>query len=252
MAHVLELQSEAFGLIDVPVLCQELRNLGGGDALDIGTGEGSFLLKLAAASPQLDFLGIERDPDLLELAQSRLRRVALPNVRFEQSTFGSHYRRQHDVVLSRFTLQHVGEPQEFVRSVHATLRPGGRFVCIEPVYDYYDCDPPQAVWREFRARMLATYERWKGHPNIPKQIGPWLWESGFVSVRTAVHLYSPVTIGRDRFQRVVLATAIMMHGDQRDVWDRRFLKQLERWMQSLSADPFMAIAHIVASVPTGG
>jgi len=249
IARVLEIQAEAYGYLDLPILSQELRGYSGGNVLDVGTGDGSFLCKIAEKNATLNFLGIEPSAELFAKAASRLQKMRLPNVQLKHTAFDSGDEEKHEAILARFTLQHTRKPQEFVQNAYRLLKPGGGFFCIEPVYDYYDCASPQKIWQDFRARILATYERWQSHPNIPRQAGQWLSDCGFESISVSINLYSPITIGPERFAAVVLATAAMLNFHHPDIWEASFLEQLESWLQKLDGDPFIAIAHIRASKP---
>jgi len=249
IACVLEIQAEAYGCLDLPILSQELRRYSGGNVLDVGTGDGSFLCKIAEKNSTNNFFGIEPSAELFAKAGSRLQKMRLPNVQLKQTAFDSGYEEKHEAILARFTLQHTRNPQKFVQNAYRSLKPGGGFFCIEPVYDYYDCAPPQKVWQEFRARILATYQRWQSHPNIPKQVCQWLSDGGFESISVSINLYSPITIGPERFAAVVLATAAMLNFQHPDIWEASFLEKLESWLQKLDCDPFMAIAHVKAFKP---
>jgi len=249
IARVLAIQAEAYGYLDLPILSQELSRYSGGSLLDIGTGDGSFLCKIAEKNSTINFLGIEPSAELFAKAESRLQKMRLPNVQLKQTAFDSGDEEKHEAILARFTLQHTRKPQEFVQNAYRSLKPGGGFFCIEPVYDYYDCEPPQKIWQDFRARILATYKRWQSHPNIPRQAGHWLSDGGFESIRVSINLYSPITIGQERFAAVVLATAAMLNFQHPDIWEASFLEQLESWLKQLDVDPFMAIAHIKAFKP---
>jgi ubiquinone/menaquinone biosynthesis C-methylase UbiE len=246
IARVLEIQTDAYGYIDIPILSRELRQYRGGNVLDIGSGEGSFLVQLAENNPHLHFVGAEHNPEFFHKARSRLAATKLANVELQPIFFDAQYAGKHDIILTRFTLQHTSKPQEFIESVYQALYVDGCFLCLDPIYDYYDSQPAETVWQGFRARILATYERWGSNPNVPKQACTWLAEAGFTSIRATVHLYSPVTIGSNRFTAVVLATATMFHLDHPDIWSTSFLQELEAWLQHLSTAPFIAIAHIVA------
>jgi len=83
--------------------------------------------------------------------------------------------------------------------------------------------------------MLATYARWKSHPNISKEAGQWLSDCGFESIRVSINLYSPITIGPERFKAVVLATAAMLNFQHPDIWEASFLEKLESWLKQLDA-----------------
>jgi SAM-dependent methyltransferase len=249
VARVLKIQAEAYGYLDIPILLRELHRYNGGNVLDVGTGDGSFLFKLAETNSSINYLGVEPNAELLIKAKSRLRKMRLPNVQLKHAVFDSGYKEKHDVILARFTLQHTRNPREFVQNAYTSLKPGGCFLCIEPVYDYYDCEPPQKIWQEFREKMLATYEQWKSHPNIPKEVCQWLSGCGFESISVSINLYSSITIGRDRFNAVILATAGMLNFHHPDLWEASFLEKLEKWLQNLNGAPFISIAHVMAFKP---
>ena len=251
VAQVLDLQTEAFGYLDVPMLSREFRDFSGGNALDIGTGDGSFLARLAEANTDIQFVGIEHNMEFLDKARSRFDGLELPNVRLKQAFFDSDYAHKHDVILTRFTLQHSSAPQEFIRSAHRSLNLGGMFVCVEPVYAYYDSEPADPMWQGFRDRMLEMYSRWKSNPNVPRQACRWFSEAGFEGVRAAINIYSPATIGQRRFQDVVLATAAMMHKNHPDICDETFLQELEEWIVNPASDPYMSAAHVLGFKPRG-
>jgi SAM-dependent methyltransferase len=244
IARSLDAQTDSYGVIDVPFLSGELSKYVQGNVLDIGTGNGSFLLKVAKKHADVQFLGIDHNAELLQMAQALLHQVRLPNVQLRQTFFDSGYRGKHDVIFSRFTLEHSSKPIDFIQAAYDSLNPGGVFICIEPVYDYYDSDPPQETWRQFRERMLRTYEIWGSHPNVPKQACRWLADVGFSSIRVAINLYSPTTIGHHRFTNVVLATAAALHHNHPGVWGEPFLERLEAWIKEPRCDPFISLAHI--------
>ncbi|MCR5250020.1 MAG: tRNA (guanosine(46)-N7)-methyltransferase TrmB [Lachnospiraceae bacterium] len=50
--------------------------------LEIGTGKGRFLTELAAANPDVDYLGIEKYSSVLLRAVQKMEEPALPNLRF--------------------------------------------------------------------------------------------------------------------------------------------------------------------------
>jgi hypothetical protein len=47
----------------------------------------------------------------------------------------------------------------------------------------------------------------------------------------------------------MLATAAMLNRRHPDIWEASFLEKLERWLQNVDGDPFIAIAHVMAFKP---
>ncbi len=246
ISQVLEKQTESLGYFDIPFLSNELSGYKNGNVLDIGFGDGSFLLKVAEKNPDMTFLGIEQNHEFLTLAKTKLNKKQLKNVHLEQIEFNSEYDKLHDVILTRFTLQHSSYPKEFIKNIYRSLRPSGKYICIEPIFEYYDCEPPNRIWQDYRKRMLMTFMRWKSNPNIFKQAPRWLSDCGFKSICASICINSPVTIGQQMFAEVVLSTASMLHHSYPEIWEISFLEKLEKWIESPSCDPYITIGHLTA------
>ncbi|MCP4727963.1 MAG: class I SAM-dependent methyltransferase [bacterium] len=246
ISQVLEIQTESFGKCDILFLSNELSRYRNGNVLDIGYGDGSFLIKIAGENPDLTFLGIEQNSEFLSMAESKLAKTNLANVHLEQNEFNSEYDKTHDVIFTRFTLQHSSKPKEFIENVYRSLKPSGKFICIEPIIEYYDSEPPGKIWQGYRERMLMTYRQWKSNPDIFKQASLWLADCGFKSVSASICINSPVTIGQLRFADVVLSTALMLHHSYPDIWEVSFLGKLEKWIVKPACHPYISIGHLTA------
>ncbi len=246
IAHSLEMQTEIYGAVDVPLLQDKLVREGARDVLDVGIGDGSFLMKLAEATPEIRYLGLEQNEELIAFAKRRFQKKYMPNVALKCANFDSGYTRVHDAVLARFTLQHVDQPDDFLDGVLKALKPGGVFLCLEPIYDYYDCGEEDKVWRMFRERMLAVYAKWGSLPNVPKSAAKMFSKAGFREINVSVNLLSPATIGRESFSRAVSITARTLHFTCPEVWDQAAVQEVENWLAGMTSDPYLAIAHIHA------
>ena len=106
-----------------------------GSALDVGAGIGHWSRLLARLSPELSFVGIDREPEWVERANAlaheaelgaRLRYQlgrgeALP---FDADTF--------DLVTCQTVLIHVPAPERVLSEMVRVLRPGGLVIVAEP------------------------------------------------------------------------------------------------------------------------
>ncbi len=111
----------------------------GDKLLDIGCGRGDFTQ--AFKDLGLDVTGIDRergDKAVLEgidvSLSNDLENNAFP---FEDNSF--------DIVFSKSVIEHIGNPNNFMRETHRVLKPGGRVVTMTPdwhsqMYIFYD-DP---------------------------------------------------------------------------------------------------------------
>jgi len=105
----------------------------GGRLLDVGTGPGRLLLAIARLRPDVEAVGIDPSPDMVDRAESHARaagvggrvtaRVATAeDLPFPDSSF--------DVVVSSLSAHHWADPARGVVEQARVLRPGGHlWVC---------------------------------------------------------------------------------------------------------------------------
>lgn len=102
------------------------RYVGRGRLLDIGAAGGAFVLEAKQAG--FDAFGVEPTPRFAEHARSELgvdvRDGRLEDLDLEPASL--------DVATMWHVLEHIPEPQESLRVVHDTLRPGGMLVVEVP------------------------------------------------------------------------------------------------------------------------
>jgi len=105
-----------------------------GLALDVGTGPGIFPLGIAASLPELEFLGIDLSPAMIETAQANARERGLEDrVHFQ---IGSAYAlplpdKSVDLVLCIQTMHHLEDPLAFFNEAARVLKQGGKYVIVD-------------------------------------------------------------------------------------------------------------------------
>jgi SAM-dependent methyltransferase len=217
------------------------------DVLDLGTGEGSFLLEVARRSPRTRFLGIDHNRFAIQKAAARLRRRSLANVRFKTAFFDPTFaRKRRDAIFTRYTLQHCSEPGEFLRAAFARLKRKGTFVAVESVEAYTDCHVPDPVWKAYRAALLTVHAKIGSDGDIGKALGSLFCGAGFRDVQVGLVICSPSTVGLERFKSVVLATTALAHTLFPALFDRRLARRMDRWLEDDAGierrDPYFATA----------
>lgn len=103
--------------------------------LEIGTGSGSSLFRLAPAVSAYHGVDIAQQP--VERLRREVQRQGLENVDFFVRDFcrpgaAATLPCQYDVVFSCDTLEHVEQPGQFLENVHAAIKPGGRLLLTYP------------------------------------------------------------------------------------------------------------------------
>ena len=99
--------------------------------LEVGTGEGGTALKIAPRAGEV--YGIDIDEEILKIANAKLEKSGLENVRLMQEDIQetSFEDRFFDVVLCPWVLHHVEDKDSAMREVKRTLKKGGVFLSID-------------------------------------------------------------------------------------------------------------------------
>jgi tRNA (cmo5U34)-methyltransferase len=146
----------------------------GGDVerlLELGTGTGETLRRVAAHHPGARLVGIDESGEMLEAARAVLPNAALERRRLEDPLPPGPF----DLVVSALAVHHLDSSgkEDLFRRIAGVLRPGGRFVLgdvidpddpadvctpIDRVYDRPDRLDAQLAW--LQAAGLATQVTW--------------------------------------------------------------------------------------------
>jgi ubiquinone/menaquinone biosynthesis C-methylase UbiE len=130
-----------------------------GFALDVGTGPGIFPLGIADSLPQLEFLGIDLSPAMIQTAQANARERGLEDrVHFQ---IGSAYAlplpdKSVDLVLCVHTMHHLEDPLAFMNEAARVLKQGGKYVIVDL---RRDAPKPLAIFFNLLWRLFMREER---------------------------------------------------------------------------------------------
>lgn len=121
-----------------------------GRLLEIGCGQGDFLVRAAARG--LSVTGIEYSGHAVAIAASKLGsrgRVICGEIK---QLLGSS--EQFDYIVFADVLEHVRNPREFLRDVYSLLRKGGIATVIVPSLDSFSARLMKNKWVEFKPEHL--------------------------------------------------------------------------------------------------
>jgi ubiquinone/menaquinone biosynthesis C-methylase UbiE len=244
---VLVAQTESLGYLEAPIVAALLKERSCRSVLDIGCGEGSFLLKIASAIKGAQFLGIDQNELAIRDALRLMKPKSVRNVDLEAAFFDRTFRRtRFDAIITRYTTQHSSQPEDFVRSAYERLKRKGTFVAIESLDDYMDCHVHDAVWERYKSKLDAVHERVGSNNNMGKSLGLLLSKAGFRDVRVQAVLCSPSTVGWKRFSRVVQASANLAFSFLPDIFDRQLHQDVTAWLGNRKSveerDPYLCTA----------
>ena len=130
--------------------------------LDVGSGAGDVAMLVAElVGPGGQVVGVDMNPEILEVAQRRVRAAGWTNVTFYVGDIRTaRLEGPFDGVVGRFVLPFVTDRVEVLRSCIARLRPGGLVVFQEhDVAAYYRAEPPVPIVEQWRAWALQLADR---------------------------------------------------------------------------------------------
>lgn len=104
--------------------------------VEVGCGTGRMLVELAAAFPEVRFIGLEPLADYVRFGQDLITTRGLPNIELHHATgedMGSVVGPETiDLVLSSDVLHHVSSLPTVIRNVRRVMRPGASWSLVEP------------------------------------------------------------------------------------------------------------------------
>jgi SAM-dependent methyltransferase len=118
---------------DLAILVEAIRARGDEDALDLGTAVGHTAFAVAPHVRRV--VGIDLTAEMLGHARRLAAERGVANVRFVRGDVADlpFPDARFDVVTSRYSAHHYGDPGQVLREVARVLRPGGRFVLADTV-----------------------------------------------------------------------------------------------------------------------
>jgi SAM-dependent methyltransferase len=149
--------------LEIPLMIRALSLPRGGRVLEVGCGRGIALPVLAERLAPDMLFAIDIDPDLVELADQRVRALGVPATVGEADVRSLPFANESfDLVIDFGTCYHVGGGVEGARSalseVARVLRPGGLFVHETPVAQHL-AHPIRSLGRSLPWRDVPVLRR---------------------------------------------------------------------------------------------
>ena len=139
----------------------------GSRCLDVGCGGGHVSRELARrVGPDGGVVGIDLDPEVIALARADAESEGLTNLVFEMGDAAALKAGEYDLAYSRFLVSHVQSPATVLKSIAATVRPGGAVVVEDTDFHASFCYPESAAYRRSVELYRATVSRFGGNADI--------------------------------------------------------------------------------------
>lgn len=132
---------ESAARFDAGLLDETIPNIPGAvDALtagarlaDVGCGSGHAIRLLAQAYPNSSFVGFDFSDEGLDTARQHVAEAGLTNVEFVAADASQLDRSEEFDIITTFDAIHdQAHPATVLENIHAALKSGGRYLCVEP------------------------------------------------------------------------------------------------------------------------
>ncbi len=140
---------------------------------DIGSGTGYFSVRLAHMVPKGRVYGVDIEPDMVKYLAERAKRDGLKNLIAVTGAPGNPLLPEKvDLILMVDTFHHIGDRDRYFRTLHDSLKPGGRIAIIDFRMDSLEGPPKSArsTPDDVKAELnRAGYTLAQEHAFLPKQ-----------------------------------------------------------------------------------
>jgi SAM-dependent methyltransferase len=110
--------------------------------VDLGTGDGNFLGRVAERHPGIRFIGIDDKPNMVEAAKSAICSNAEWVLADALDAAATSLLRAADGILMRYFLLHLPDTEAALAHILMVMRPGARLWVFDLDMDYTRCEPP--------------------------------------------------------------------------------------------------------------
>ncbi len=140
---------------------------------DIGSGTGYFSVRLAHMVPNGRVYGVDIEPDMVKYLAERAKRDGLENLVAVKGAPGDPLLPEKvDLILMVDTFHHIEDRDRYFRTLHDSLKPGGRIAIIDFRMDSPEGPPKSARSTPdgIKAELNRTgYTLVQEHAFLPKQ-----------------------------------------------------------------------------------
>jgi SAM-dependent methyltransferase len=160
--------------------------------LDCGCGPGTITIGLAQHVAPGEVVGIDNDPDHIELARQNASEQAVPtNLRFEVAdVYGLPFEEgSFDAIFSHALLEYLADPARALREMRRLLGPGGMVYASTPDHDGHLCWPTNSSIEQWFALEVKLHEHDGGDRYRGKRLRALLSEVGFAQTAASARYY---------------------------------------------------------------
>jgi len=154
--------------------------------LDVGTGTGYFLSRLATFYPAIKFTGIDFKVDLIKRAETISEELGVENVSWIHDDINNmqldNAKKQFDGILLRFSAVHIPKIDNTLKLLKAMLRPGGKIWIITMDLDHMYNQPKHKAFELYKEGTERLFRKLGMDCHIGAKLPKRLVAAGFNNV----------------------------------------------------------------------
>lgn len=163
--------------------------------LDVGCGTGTLVIMIKSAYPQVEVVGLDGDPAILEIARKKVARASVDITLDHGMAYSLPYPPDSfERVVSSMVMHHLNKDKKILtfQEIRRVLRIGGEFHLV-------DFGPPRNIYARLGSMLMEKIE--PVEDNINGRMISYIQSAGFISVIETGHY--DTFIGTLRFYRAV-------------------------------------------------
>lgn len=201
--------------------------------LDIGTGNGYFMCRLAERYPEKRFTGIEVSEELIAIAQKAAEERGLANVSFVNASCPlPEITGSYDFALARLALYCAPKRKEIMSWVHGLLDVGGRMVIVEVDVSQCYSYPKSDAWDKLFTAVQEIDHGMNSDPFLGRKLPHLLLQAGFGGIFfEQKHWFSSIGMTPDEFVNYWLHDSLTLHRVCPDQFTKEDLERFRAYIQ---------------------
>ncbi len=238
------IQNKIYGAFDHSFLLDIIKKNQVENILDVGTGEGSFILELETLVPKIKIEAIDANENLI-LAAIKKRKNS--EIDFKTGLFDQNYTsKTFGLIIARFAVEHMSKPSEFLINAFDNLAHKGCLAIVE--YHVHFSGKEIPIWKAFKDKEIELYKAVNSNPNVTYGLTQGLAKVGFSNIKSQWHCISPSTVGSDIFFSLIITYAHLYNKINDQIWTSSFVEEITSWSKNQNdedEEPSLMITHTV-------
>lgn len=156
-----------------------------GKILEIGSAHGIRTHLMAKNFPGSKVIGVDRSPELLELARERyhLKNLSFQLADLYELPFSDN---EFDFIYVRLVFMHLNDPMTALENLKRILKPGGRILIEDADRDCMFFEPAPESFSPFWNKVQDGQKKLGGDPNVGRKLATYLKMNHFNEIHSEV------------------------------------------------------------------